>query len=105
MPAIKLKSTKAGVEYYEIRVSLGRGKSQPTTRWYPPEGWSKRAIDRELTKVAADFERRCKEGEILSRKDAKEKAIQGRENPNAAPVRGNRIHALKRNYHERENPV
>ena len=76
MPAIKLKSTKAGVEYYEIRVSLGRGKSQPTTRWYPPEGWSKRAIDRELTKVAADFERRCKEGEILSRKDAKEKAIQ-----------------------------
>lgn len=76
MPSIKLKSTKTGFDYYEIRVSLGRGKSQPTMRWYPPEGWSKRALGRELTRVAADFERKCKEGEILSRKDAKEKAIQ-----------------------------
>lgn len=76
MPSIKLKTTKTGTEYYEIRVSLGRGKSQPTTRWYPPEGWSKRALDRELAKVAAEFEAKCKEGEILSRKDAKEKAIQ-----------------------------
>lgn len=75
MPSIKLKSTKTGSEYYEIRVSLGRGKSQPTMRWYPPDGWSKRALDRELTRVAADFERKCKEGQILSRKDAKEKAI------------------------------
>lgn len=76
MPSIKQKTTKTGSDYYEIRVSLGRGKSQPTMRWYPPEGWSKRALDRELTRVAADFERKCKEGEILSRKDAKEKAIQ-----------------------------
>lgn len=76
MPSIKKKTTKGGAEYYEIRVSLGRGKSQPTMRWYPPEGWSKRALDRELAKVAADFERKCQEGEILSRRDAKEKAIQ-----------------------------
>lgn len=75
MPSIKKKTTKSGAEYYEIRVSLGRGKSQPTTRWYPPEGWGKRAIDKELVRVAADFERACQAGEVLSRRDAKEKAI------------------------------
>lgn len=75
MPSIKLKTTKGGAEYYEIRVSLGRGKSQPTTRWYPPEGWSKRAIDKELARVAADFERDCQAGVVLSRRDAKEKAL------------------------------
>ena len=68
MPSIKLKTTKGGAEYYEIRVSLGRGKSQPTTRWYPPEGWSKRAIDKELARVAADFERDCQAGVVLSRR-------------------------------------
>ena len=75
MASIKKKTTKTGSEFYEIRVSLGRGKSQPTMRWYPPEGWGKRALDRELTKVAADFERQCQEGAILSRRDAKEKAV------------------------------
>lgn len=75
MPSIKLKTTKNGAEFYEIRVSLGRGRSQPTMRWYPPDGWSKKALDRELTKVAADFERQCQEGAILSRRDAKEKAV------------------------------
>lgn len=75
MASIKLKTTKAGKDYYEIRVSLGRGKGQPTMRWSPPEGWSRRALDRELAKVAADFERKCKAGEHLTRKDAKEQAI------------------------------
>lgn len=75
MPSIKLKTTKTGADYYEIRVSMGRGKSQPTMRWSPPEGWSKRAIDRELAKVAADFEHKCKSGEHLARKEAKEQAI------------------------------
>lgn len=79
MPSIKKKTTKTGAEFYEIRVSLGRGRSQPTTRWYPPEGWSRRAVERELVKVAADFERRCQDGEILSRRDAKEKAVQDAE--------------------------
>ena len=38
-------------------------------RWYIPDGWSKRAIERELTKVSAEFERQCKAGEIRSRKE------------------------------------
>ena len=79
MASIKKKTTKTGAEFYEIRVSLGRGRSQPTMRWYPPDGWSRRAMERELVKVAADFERRCQDGEILSRRDAKEKAVQDAE--------------------------
>lgn len=76
MPSIKLKTTKTGSEYYEIRVSMGRGEGQPTMRWTVPEGWSRRAIDRELTKVAAEFERQCKAGEHLTRKAKREKAVQ-----------------------------
>lgn len=52
----KLK-TKDGREFYEISVSRGRGKSRLTRRWYPPDGWSRKAIERELAAVAADFER------------------------------------------------
>lgn len=45
-----------------------------TKRWYPPEGWSKRSIDKELAKVAAEFERQCNAGEILTRQEQKDKA-------------------------------
>ncbi|MBR4658278.1 MAG: site-specific integrase [Clostridia bacterium] len=61
------KHTKEGRLYYEIMVSRGRGKSYATERWYPKEGWSKRVIERERNKAAADFERRVKNGEYLSR--------------------------------------
>lgn len=76
MPSIRPKETKSGQLLYEIRVSRGRGKSYLTTRWYPPEGWSQKAIDRELTKVAAEFERQCASGEIISREERKEKDLQ-----------------------------
>lgn len=72
MPSIRTKQTKTGTTFYEIRVSRGRGKSYLTTRWYPPEGWSKRAIDRELTKQAAEFERQVQAGEIVSREEQAE---------------------------------
>lgn len=67
MPSIREKQTKAGNKFYEIRVSRGRGKSYLTTRWYPPDGWSKRAIDRELAKQAAEFKRQVQAGEVVSR--------------------------------------
>lgn len=72
MASIRKRTTKDDQVFYEIRVSRGRGKSYLTTRWYPPEGWSQKAIDRALAKEAADFERRCHEGEILSRTEQKE---------------------------------
>jgi len=76
MPSIRKKETKSGQLFYEIRVSRGRNKSYLSTRWYPPEGWSKRAIDKELTRVAADFERQCAAGEVISREEQKEKDLQ-----------------------------
>lgn len=72
MPSIRTKQTKTGTTFYEIRVSRGRGKSYLTTRWYPPEGWSKRAIDRELTKQAAEYERQVQAGEVVSREEQAE---------------------------------
>ena len=69
MPSIRRKTTKAGRDYYEITVSRGRSQSRLFSRWYVPDGWSQRAIDRELTKVAAEFERQCKAGEVVSRKE------------------------------------
>lgn len=76
MPSTRKRITKAGASYYEIRVSRGRGNSYLTTRWYVPEGWSQKAIDRELKKVAAEFERQCDAGEIVSRKEKRDIAAQ-----------------------------
>lgn len=72
MPSIRRKTTKSGRDYYEITVSRGRSQSRLFSRWYVPEGWSQRAIDRELAKVAAEFERQCKAGEIVSRAEKRQ---------------------------------
>lgn len=69
MPSTRKMTNKAGESFYEIRVSRGRSAAPLSMRWYPPAGWSQRAIDRELCKVAADFERRCQAGEVLSRSE------------------------------------
>jgi hypothetical protein len=71
MASMRKKTTKDGRDYYEIRVRPERGK-ELSRRWYVPDGWSKRAIDRELTKVAAEFERQVKAGEVLTRAEQKE---------------------------------
>ncbi len=76
MPSPRLKMTKSGRRFYEIRVSRGRSKSYLSTRWYVPEGWSQKAIDKELTKVAAEFERQVKSGEIISREEQKKRDLQ-----------------------------
>lgn len=75
MPSIREKQIKDGRTFYEIQVSRGRSRSRLTSRWYPPEGWSKKAIDRELAKTAAEFERRCDNGEAISRAEQKEKDL------------------------------
>lgn len=74
MPYTRKLTNKAGQVFYEISVSRGRGRSRLTQRWYPPEGWSQKAIDRELLAVAADFERRCDAGELMSRQEQRDKA-------------------------------
>ena len=71
MASTKLEYTKDGRRFYKIRVRVSRDRPTLTTRWYVPEGWSQKAIDRELAKVSAEFERKCRAGEILSRSEQK----------------------------------
>ena len=66
MASTSRMTTKDGRDYYNIRVRMGRQGATLSMRWYVPDGWSQKAIDRELAKVAADFERRCKAGEVLT---------------------------------------
>lgn len=64
--------TKDGTPFYEISVSRGRNKPRLSTRWYPPHGWSQKAIDKELKKQETSFEKAVKDGKILSKDEQKE---------------------------------
>ena len=72
MASTRQLTTKDGRVFYEITVSRGRGKSRLTKRWYPPDGWGKRAIHRELAAVAAEFERQSDAGEVVTRAEKRE---------------------------------
>ena len=74
MASIKQMETKDGRRFFQIAVSRGYGKSPYKMRWYWPDGWSKRSAERECSRVAAEFERACKAGEILTRSEKKERA-------------------------------
>lgn len=74
MASFRKLTTKGGRIFYEISVSRGRGKSRLTRRWYPPDGWSRKAIERELAAVAAEFERQSDTGQIISRAEQRERA-------------------------------
>lgn len=76
MASIKQLETKDGKRFFKISVSRGYGKTPYTMRWYWPDGWSKRSVERELKKVSAEFERACSAGEVLNRSQEKEKAAQ-----------------------------
>lgn len=76
MASTKLMETKDGKRFFKISVSRGYGKTPYTMRWYWPDGWSKRSVERELKKVSAEFERACSAGEVLNRSQEKEKAAQ-----------------------------
>lgn len=69
MAATYLRTTKNGRRYFEITVSRGRGKAPYRTTWNWPDGWSERTARREAAKAAAEFERRCNNGEILTRSE------------------------------------
>ena len=76
MASTRKGTTKDGRVFYEISVSRGRGKSRLTRRWYPPEGWSRKAIERELAAVAAEFERQSDAGEVISRAEHRKRETQ-----------------------------
>ena len=84
MPSTRKRTTASGKVFYEIRVSRGRGKAYLTRRWYVPEGWSQKAIDRELAAVSAEFERQCDAGEITSK--AEQRALADEQAVEAARI-------------------
>lgn len=65
--------TEDGRTVYEIRVRVSRDRPELSKRWYPPEGWSKKAILRQLAKEEAAFQAQCEAGEVLSRREQKAK--------------------------------
>lgn len=71
MASTKLMETKDGRKYYRIQVRMGRGSSPMETRWYIPDGWSAKSIERGLIKASQEFESKVKAGEIISRKQCK----------------------------------
>ena len=73
MASTRLKTDKQGKRFYEIQVSRGRGQSKLYHRWYVPKGWGQKAIDKELAKQAAEFERLVKAGEVVSLKEKAER--------------------------------
>ena len=73
----KIQTTKDGRRFWLIQVSMGKGQSLRKSRFYWPEGKNGYPIAettaiRERDKYAAEFERQCKAGEILSRKEKAE---------------------------------
>lgn len=78
MASVKEMQTKDGKRFWKISVSRGYGKSQLTTRYYWPEGWSRRTAEREMRKYAAEFEAKCSKGEVLTRSEKRAKAAEER---------------------------
>lgn len=91
MASIKLNETKDGRRFFQISVSRGYGNAPYKTRWYWPDGWSKRTAEREAAKQAAAFELACKNGEVLNRAQEREKAA--REAAEAAKLKTVRQYA------------
>ena len=79
MASSSLHTRSDGSRFYEIRVHLSRTAPTYKKRWDVPEGWSDKAVKRQLAKEEAEFERACKDGEVLTRAQAKEKQRQEEE--------------------------
>jgi len=74
------KNKQGKIISYQIKVSRGRdtltGKQLTpyTMTFTPPEGWSKKAVERELFRVMGEFEAACNRGEILTKEEEKQRA-------------------------------
>ena len=88
------KNAQGVVISYQIKVSRGRdpltGKQKtPYTKTYtPPEGWSRKAIERDLQKAAGEFEAACRRGEILTKAERKEQARRRQDEEQNMPTFG-----------------
>lgn len=73
MASVKQKLDKDGNVVYQVQVSNGRGRR--VWRTFKPEPtWSKRTIQRELQRFAAELESQLESGEVLTRQEVEQKA-------------------------------
>lgn len=86
MASYTARKNKAGkIVSYQIKVSRGRDKltgkqlTPFTTTYTPPDGWSKKAVERDLIRFMVKFEAACNRGEILTKEETKEKLKADRE--------------------------
>ena len=82
MASYTARKNKAGeIVSYQIKVSRGRDKltgkqlTPFTTTYTPPTGWSKKAIERDLIRFMGEFEAACKRGEVLTKEQQKQQAL------------------------------
>ena len=72
MASVKEMFTKKGERFYQITVSRKHGETPYRTRWYVPEGKSNAWIQRQLNKEVAEFELKCRSGQVQTRAQKKE---------------------------------
>lgn len=79
MASYTARKNKAGeIVSYQIKVTRGRDKltgkqlTPFTTTYTPPEGWGKRAVERDLMRFMGEFEAACKRGEVLTKEQQKQ---------------------------------
>lgn len=72
MASTRERFTKDGRRYYEIRVRRGRGQPEVSTRWYAPDGWSEKSVQRGLTNAVAEFQTSVASGQIVTHKEQKQ---------------------------------
>ena len=68
MASFKEKLDKNGNRIYEVQASNGRGRRVWRT-FRPEPTWSKRTIQRELQKFAAELEQQLADGKVLTREE------------------------------------
>ena len=73
MASFQEKLDKNGNRIYEVQASNGRGRRVWRT-FHPEPTWSKRTIQRELQKFAAELEQQLADGEVLTREETAQKA-------------------------------
>lgn len=80
------KNKDGDIVSYQVKVSRGRDKltgkqlTPYTTTYTPPEGWSKKAVERDLIRFMGEFEAACNRGEVLTKEEQKAKATEQAEN-------------------------
>lgn len=72
------KKSKDGRRFYELRAYNKAKKRYYTSRWYVPDGWSRRAIEKELETKTVEFQQGVNAGVILSKQEQREQEAEAK---------------------------